>query len=123
MPASAALLAPACLLPLLRACAAPERALPACTMADATSSLHMPLWPALVGPAAALLMHTTATCARCCRYFTVPVVLVLLHVPPPALWRLKATAAAYLLVDLAALYMFTMRPFTWGDGSVARFMW
>ena len=57
------------------------------------------------------------------RYFTVPFVLVLLHVPPPALWRLRLTAAAYLLVDLAALHLFTMRPFTWPDGSVARFMW
>ncbi len=50
-------------------------------------------------------------------------VLVLLHVPSPSLWRLQATALAYLLVDLAALHMFTMRPFGWPDGSVARFMW
>jgi hypothetical protein len=53
----------------------------------------------------------------------VPFVLVLLHVPPPASWRLRATAAAYLAADLGALYLFMMRPFAWPDGSQARFMW
>jgi alpha-1,2-glucosyltransferase len=57
------------------------------------------------------------------RYFTVPFSLVLLHVPPPAPWRLRATAAAYLAANLAVLYTFVARPFAWPDGSVARFMW
>lgn len=60
---------------------------------------------------------------RCCRYFTVPFVLLALHMRPPAPWQLAAMGAAYAAVDAATIYMFLFRPFTWPDGSVARFMW
>ena len=60
---------------------------------------------------------------RRCRYFTVPFVLLALHMRPPGAWQLAAMGAAYAAVDAATVYMFLFRPFTWPDGSVARFMW
>ena len=60
---------------------------------------------------------------HCCRYFTVPFVLLALHMLPPTPWQLAAMGAAYAAVDAATVYMFLFRPFTWPDGSVARFMW
>lgn len=57
------------------------------------------------------------------RYFTPPLVLALLHMPPPYRWAAQLTTAAYVGVTAALLYVFACRPFTWADGSVARFMW
>lgn len=61
--------------------------------------------------------------SRCCRYFTVPFMLVVLHAPQPPRWAALATAAAFVIVDAATWYLFLARPFTWVDGSTARFMW
>ena len=57
------------------------------------------------------------------RYFSVPFVLAVLHLPaaPPA--RLAPMAAAFVVLNAATLFAFTARPFLWPDGSVARFMW
>jgi alpha-1,2-glucosyltransferase len=72
---------------------------------------------------AAQLTMASGCVLRCCRYFTVPFVLLALHMRPPAPWQLAATGAAYAAVDAATVYVFLFRPFTWPDGSVARFMW
>lgn len=37
--------------------------------------------------------------------------------------QLCFTVAAYALVNAATLYVFLMKPFTWVDGTLARFMW
>jgi hypothetical protein len=62
--------------------------------------------------------------AFCCRYFTTPFVLAVLHLPAPkhptALWLV---IASYCCVNVLTLWMFTQCPYTWSDGSVARFMW
>jgi alpha-1,2-glucosyltransferase len=72
-------------------------------------------------------LATPSSCLRLrllrCRYFTVPFVLLALHMAPPEPWQLAATGAGYAAVDAATVYMFLFRPFAWPDGSVARFMW
>jgi hypothetical protein len=59
----------------------------------------------------------------CCRYFTVPFMLLALHMRPPKSWHLVLTGAVYAAVNAATIYMFLFRPYTWSDGRVARFMW
>jgi alpha-1,2-glucosyltransferase len=57
------------------------------------------------------------------RYFTTPLLLVLLLGKVPGRRAAAATAVAFFVVDAAALYLFLWRPYAWVDGSVARFMW
>jgi alpha-1,2-glucosyltransferase len=77
------------------------------------------------------------------RYFTPGLLIALPHLWMPAAggggggvggaaggWAARANAAAlvaavagYAAVNAATLYVFLARPFTWPDGSVARFMW
>jgi hypothetical protein len=46
-----------------------------------------------------------------------------LHLPlPPARLSLLVVAASC-CVNMVTLWVFAKRPYTWGDGSVARFMW
>ena len=58
------------------------------------------------------------------RYFVLPFFMAALH--SPAFGRAKMQAFPLLLsaaVNAATLYLFLFRPFTWPDGSTARFMW
>jgi alpha-1,2-glucosyltransferase len=64
-----------------------------------------------------------ATPHRPRRYFTAPFALAVLHLPPPPRALSLAVAAAYCAVNAATLAVFALRPYTWGDGTVARFMW
>ena len=57
------------------------------------------------------------------RYFSVPFVLVALHMQPPSQRQLLQTIALFAAVNVFTIYMFLFRPFQWGDGTVARFMW
>ncbi|KAL6783998.1 hypothetical protein ACKKBG_A04370 [Auxenochlorella protothecoides x Auxenochlorella symbiontica] len=57
------------------------------------------------------------------RYFTVPTLLVLLHGPAPGTKAGVACAAAFAALNIATLLVMAHRPFIWGDGTVARFMW
>ena len=81
------------------------------------------------------------------RYYTVPAVLALLHAParlferrrrskveeageasssPSAAafdWSALVACLSFSAVNAATLYVFAYRPFTWPDGSTARFMW
>ncbi|CAL8472321.1 g11864 [Coccomyxa elongata] len=57
------------------------------------------------------------------RYFTVPFMMLLLHMKPPTVTQATLTLALYALVNAAAIYMFLFRPFVWPDGSIARFMY
>lgn len=57
------------------------------------------------------------------RYFTAPLLLAALAMPPPRKAALGVTALAFAAVNAATLYLFACRPFTWPDGSTARFMW
>ena len=57
------------------------------------------------------------------RYLTIPALLLRLHAPPlagAARWGLAI--ATFALVDAALVAVFLWRPYTWADGSVARFM-
>ena len=58
------------------------------------------------------------------RYYTLPAMLLWLHAPPlrgAREWR--PPLVAFALVNVAMLSIFLFRPYTWGDGSTARFMW
>jgi alpha-1,2-glucosyltransferase len=57
------------------------------------------------------------------RYFLIPFSILLLHSEPLPKGQLLLTAAMYAGVNALSLYLFLFRPFTWPDGSVARFMW
>eukprot|EP00873_Tetraselmis_striata_P023669 jgi/Tetstr1/443933/TSEL_031885.t1 len=57
------------------------------------------------------------------RYFTIPAMHIALHLEPPPHWRLAATAAGFLLVNVATTAVFLRREFAWDDGSTARFIW
>ena len=58
-----------------------------------------------------------------CRYFTTPLMLLALHMAPMTWHQLALTGAAYAAMDAAAVYMFLFLPYSWPDGSTARFMW
>ena len=55
------------------------------------------------------------------RYFTLPIVLLVCLVKPKAHPILSMILSGSL--NGIVIYLFVFRPFTWGDGSVARFMW
>lgn len=57
------------------------------------------------------------------RYFIVPFLLASAHNGGASTLALGVNVAAAAAVNAAALYVFLARPFEWGDGSVARFMW
>ena len=66
------------------------------------------------------------------RYFIVPFTLVLLLSEAgrgesgQGKWRMwgdVAQIAVYIVVDVVMGYVFLFRPYTWGDGSTARYMW
>jgi len=69
-------------------------------------------------------MHVVLTMvlALCYRYFTVPFMMVLLHMKELTPAQATATLALYVIGNVAAIYVFLFRPFTWPDGSIARFM-
>jgi alpha-1,2-glucosyltransferase len=60
------------------------------------------------------------------RYFLTPFLLWFLHSAPrliESVLRSCAAVALYVAINAATLYVFLRRPFTWADGSEARFMW
>jgi hypothetical protein len=61
-------------------------------------------------------------CLCYCRYFTVPFMMVLMHMKPPTALQATLTAAMFAAVNLFVIYMFLFRPFIWPDGSTARFL-
>eukprot|EP00741_Cyanophora_paradoxa_P008618 tig00001355_g8342.t1 len=114
---------------LWRRLLAPAGGLLAAAYAAAALLLWHLLRPGLTPLRAALLLAAgAATVAPSplleLRYFSVPALLCLAHLPPPPTPRAALPAlAAYGAVDAAALALFLLRPFSWPDGSVARFMW
>lgn len=69
------------------------------------------------------LPASAAACAAYHRYFTAPFALAVLHIPAPRKLQSMVTAAAFVFVNAVTLYVFVAKPYTWGDGSIARFMW
>jgi len=57
------------------------------------------------------------------RYFTLPLVMTLLEAPPRSHTSLLLSTVLFVFIDALTVYVFLYRPFLWGDGSVARFMW
>eukprot|EP00889_Picochlorum_renovo_P001033 jgi/Picre1/28063/NNA_001022.t1 len=65
--------------------------------------------------------------SRASRYFTIPWLLYILD-KESVLFRsnraqLLSTVLAYCAINVATMYIFLHRAFTWPDGSIARFMW
>ncbi|TMW60727.1 hypothetical protein Poli38472_000769 [Pythium oligandrum] len=57
------------------------------------------------------------------RYYLLPFVLMHLHTSRQSKWHLLLVIAAYSVVNAATIYIFLYRPYTWVDGTIARFMW
>jgi alpha-1,2-glucosyltransferase len=60
------------------------------------------------------------------RYFTTPIVMWFLHSAPTLCSDVNRSVLAilfYSALNAATLYVFLAKPFTWPDGSEARFMW
>lgn len=106
-----------------RAVLAPAYALAAATLLDALAAHRGGLWTAAFCACTAVAVVPAGLLEF--RYFTVPVFVAALqlqpprHGPRPLLLQLSAFAT----INAATLYTFCERPFTWPDGSVARFMW
>ena len=52
-----------------------------------------------------------------------PFLMLFLHMEPPSVGELAVMAAAWTIVDVATVVPFLWRPFSWPDGTIARFMW
>lgn len=57
------------------------------------------------------------------RYFTVPACIAALHLPIASRPALALQCGAFAAVNAATIWLFLERPFSWPDGSLARFMW
>ncbi len=57
------------------------------------------------------------------RYWTTPLVVALLEMPPPPPADLNLATLGFGLLNLVTVHIFLHHPFKWGDGTVARFMW
>ncbi|KDO23196.1 hypothetical protein SPRG_10004 [Saprolegnia parasitica CBS 223.65] len=79
------------------------------------------LWLVVFGLATALALVPSPLVEP--RYFLVPFTLLHLHSPKQPLLPVLLTSAVFLAINAATIYVFLFRPFTWVDGSVARFMW
>ena len=49
--------------------------------------------------------------------------MVALHLPPPSLRQGLTLCLGFALVNAGTIYVFLCRPYTWADGSTARFIW
>ena len=61
--------------------------------------------------------------ALLCRYFTIPFMMLVLHMKPAPLPQLYLTIPNYVMLNAMTLYVYLFCPFTGVDGSEARFMW
>ena len=57
------------------------------------------------------------------RYFTMVFYAVFLLIRTPSPRQLMFIVSGFVVVNAVTLYVFAARPYTWGDGSIARFMW
>ena len=57
------------------------------------------------------------------RYFIVPFLLLQLHEHTASSNVVFLNCLGNLLVNAAVIFVFLRRPFTWPDGSIARFLW
>ncbi|CAK4976790.1 unnamed protein product, partial [Aphanomyces euteiches] len=56
------------------------------------------------------------------RYFIVPFVMYHIQTGKQSIGNLAMTAFVFTLVNAATIYVYLYRPFTWSDGTQARFM-
>ena len=57
------------------------------------------------------------------RYYTIGFYAAFMMSSTPSVAALVVMAGAFAVCNGVTLYVFAMRPFQWGDGSVARFLW
>ncbi|KAI7902365.1 alpha-2-glucosyltransferase Alg10 [Cokeromyces recurvatus] len=60
------------------------------------------------------------------RYFIIPFLFYMVHIPPPKqTWRLLSGLAFYIFIHLITLYLFLFKPFVWLNepNQLQRFMW
>ncbi|OQS02545.1 alpha-1,2-glucosyltransferase [Thraustotheca clavata] len=83
--------------------------------------VNTPLWLFVFGIAVSLVLIPTPLVEP--RYYLVPYTLLHLHTPKQPMIPLLLTSATCLAVNAVTIYVYLFRPFTWVDGTIARFMW
>lgn len=71
----------------------------------------------------ALMLAVVPSALVECRYFLIPYYLYHVHARKQPPGSLVSTSCVYVFVNVLTLYVFLYRPFSWPDGSIARFMW
>lgn len=99
---------------------APAYVAAAAALAAATSHRGR-LWQALFALSTCLVLVPAHLIEF--RYFTAPFFFLALNMRTPSARQLAAVAAAYAAVNCVVAGVYLGRPFTWPDGSVARFLW
>ncbi|DBA02851.1 TPA: hypothetical protein N0F65_006641 [Lagenidium giganteum] len=80
-----------------------------------------PLWALVYGIAVTLVLIPSPLVEP--RYYLIPFVVFHLNTGKQSRLVLLATIFGSMLTNAATLYVFMYKPFVWGDGSIARFMW
>lgn len=107
--------------PWVRRAAAPLYVAAGVLIVSAVAEAQSPLW---------IAAWVTCTCVVLVpsplvefRYFTIPLIMLALHIQPPTVRQTAVAAVAWAAVNAATVWLFLMRPYAWPDGSLARFMW
>ncbi|KAL3673879.1 hypothetical protein V7S43_001566 [Phytophthora oleae] len=80
-----------------------------------------PLWKLVYALAVCLVLIPSPLVEP--RYYCVPFILLHLNTSSQPAFHQWGVIVAYMVVNVLTLYIFLYRPYTWVDGSTARFMW
>lgn len=90
------------------------------SLLDAMRDLKQKLW--VLGYAAAVALTLAPASLLELRYFTVPFFFAALH-SDISEFQLILILVMFVVINIGTITVYLMYPFTWPDGSVARFMW
>ncbi|ETM44037.1 hypothetical protein L914_10686 [Phytophthora nicotianae] len=88
---------------------------------DELGRRRSPLWKLVYALAVCLVLIPSPLVEP--RYYCVPFILLHLNTSNQSAFHLWIVTAVYMVVNMLTLYIFLYHPYTWVDGSTARFMW
>ncbi|KAG2779164.1 hypothetical protein JG687_00006593 [Phytophthora cactorum] len=88
---------------------------------DELGRRRSPLWKLVYALAVSLVLIPSPLVEP--RYYCVPFILLHLNTSNQSAFHLWVVTAVYMAVNALTLYIFLYHPYTWVDGSTARFMW
>lgn len=107
--------------PWHRICILPAYAFGAWRLINRMSVVRPPLWIFMFIICVAAVLVPARLIEP--RYWTVPILIAHLNSPQRGSSDLGITAAGCAVVNIITMWIYLYKPFTWPDGSVARFMW